>query len=108
MSFDLGPVKRPMIQESQNMQNNGGGGCLGYMSQGGNKEENKDNKENETNFLPKNNDVDTVDIEIKDSEYEQNSEHEIRIKFNPKKLIENITNKIVNKLKPVPSNPFHP
>jgi len=31
MSFDLGPVKRPMIQESQNMQNNGGGGNLGYL-----------------------------------------------------------------------------
>lgn len=32
MSFDFkGPSFKPMIQESQNMKNNGGGGNLGYF-----------------------------------------------------------------------------
>ena len=35
MSFDFkGPSYRPMIQESQHMKNNGGGGNLGYFQQG--------------------------------------------------------------------------
>lgn len=32
MSFEInGPSNRPMIQEAQNMMNNGGGGNLGYF-----------------------------------------------------------------------------
>ena len=51
MSFDLGPIKRPMIQESQNMQNNGGGGNLGYMAQGDGEESEEELYEEENTHL---------------------------------------------------------
>lgn len=46
-SFNInGPNNRPMIQESQHMQNNGGGGNLGYMRGRG-----KDGEENQEEIL---------------------------------------------------------
>ena len=41
MSFDInGPSEKPVVIGAQNMQNNGGGGNLGYMQQG--RKEDKD------------------------------------------------------------------
>jgi hypothetical protein len=104
MSFDLGPIKRPIIQESQNMQNNGGGGNLGYMSQGENEEEAEKNKDENTHLLESNDDVDVVDFSVKDSEFE--SDDETTFNFKPSDLINKITGKIFKNKKPTKSNPF--
>jgi hypothetical protein len=46
MSFEAGPIKQPLIQNSQRMQNNGGGGNLGYMNRGkGGKKNSKEDEE---------------------------------------------------------------
>ena len=45
MSFDISgpsPVNKPMIQESQNMQNDGGAGNLGYFKRGKQKKKKED------------------------------------------------------------------
>lgn len=44
MSFNInGPSNKPIIQETQNMKNNGGGGNLGYFKRG---KKNDDENEN--------------------------------------------------------------
>ena len=46
MSFEInGPSNKPVIREAQTMENNGGGGNLGYMA--GGKRKNKEEQENE-------------------------------------------------------------
>jgi len=97
MSFDLGPVKRPMIQESQNMQNNGGGGNLGYMAQGDEEETENTNEEENTHLLDKNDDVDVVDINIK--EEEEDFDEILKIDFNLKEWFVKIIGKLINKNK---------
>lgn len=104
MSFDLGPIKRPMIQESQNMQNNGGGGNLGYMSHGEGEEESENKKDENTHLLEKNDDVDVVDFTVKDSEFE--AEEETNFNFKPTEFINKIAGKIFKSKKPLKSNPF--
>ncbi len=43
MSFNINPPdNKPIIREAQNMQNDGGGGNLGYMQQGAKGEEYKE------------------------------------------------------------------
>ncbi len=52
MSFNInGPQNKPMIQESQNMQNNGGGGNLGYFKRGKKKDEEKEVDEEITDYF---------------------------------------------------------
>ena len=98
MSFDLGPIKRPMIQESQNMQNNGGGGNLGYMAQGDGEESEEELYEEENlHLLEQSDDVDVVDIEIQDNA--EDFDDDININLNPKGLLNKITNKLFNKHK---------
>lgn len=48
MSFDFNGANniKPMIQETQHMKNNGGGGNLGYFKRG--KKEKEDHKKNES------------------------------------------------------------
>lgn len=107
MSYGLGPVNNSIVNGSQGLQNNGGGGNLGYMSQG-KKEENEDNKDNETNLLQKNDDIDVVDISVNDPEYaDVDSDLGKDNKFNPKIFISKIADKIKDKLNGHSDNPFH-
>lgn len=51
MSFDVNVLSsKPVIREAQSMQNDGGGGNLGYMSQG---EKQKKQQEDKSIFLAK-------------------------------------------------------
>ena len=104
MSFDLGPIKRPMIQESQNMQNNGGGGNLGYMSRDGEESSEEQKKEENTHLLERTDDVDVIDISVKDSEYE--SDDDTGSDFNPKELLNKLAGKLFHTKKQTKSNPF--
>lgn len=107
MSYGLGPVNNSIVNGSQGLQNNGGGGNLGYMSQG-KKEEKEENKENETNLLQKNDDIDTVDISVNDPEYsDKKDDFDTAENFNPKIFISKIADKIKDKIRKTPSNPFH-
>lgn len=104
MSFDLGPIKRPMIQESQSMQNNGGGGNLGYMSKDDEESSEEQKREENTHLLEKTDDVDVIDISVRDSEYE--SEDDTHVDFNPKAFINKIADKLFHTKKQTKSNPF--
>jgi len=42
MGFDVNFNNKPVIREAQSMQNDGGGGNLGYFEQGHEKDKNKD------------------------------------------------------------------
>lgn len=107
MSYGLGPINNSIVNSSHSLQNNGGGGNLGYM-QHGKKEENDEKKENETNFLSKNDDTDVVDISVNDSEYSEDfSNSEPNKNFNPKNFIKKLATDIKDKICPKPSNPFH-
>ena len=64
MSFSFnGPSFRPMIQESQSMKNNGGGGNLGYFQRDG-KRKDEDSKQSEN-----------ADCFIKEDEQENKEEN---------------------------------
>lgn len=108
MSYGLGPVNNSVVNGSQGLQNNGGGGNLGYMSHD-KKEEKDDKKDNDTNLLQKNDDIDVVDITVNDPEYSENfPKSEPDKSFNPKNFIKKIATDIKDKICPKPSNPFHP
>lgn len=102
MSFNLGPINQPMIQSAQAMQNNGGGGNLGYMHQG-KKKKDEENGENE-NLLPKITDEDTPDIlqlEFDDGTKKNNNSEEKQPNW-----LNGVVDKIAHKLVKKNSNPF--
>ncbi len=99
MSFDVGPIKQPLIQKSQQMLNDGGGGNLGYMQRGKKKKEEETSEENlldkdEVDILQLNSDEDSEFVE------EQGD-------FSPSKWLGNIVDKIAEKVVKKPDNPFH-
>ncbi len=62
MSFDMNIASnRPVIREAQSMQNDGGGGNLGYMSQG-EKEEKKKNPFGDDSIFMKKEQHDIIDF----------------------------------------------
>lgn len=64
MSFELnGPRIKPMIQESQHMQNNGGGGNLGYFQR-----QKKDKKKKDTDVDLFETGKDSFEAEIQDED----------------------------------------
>lgn len=99
MSFDIGPIKQPMIQSSQRMQNDGGGGNLGYMSQGRKK---KDEEEKEKELLSADeSDVLQLNIDDEISDFKEDEDN-----FSASKWIGSIAEKIAGKIHKKPSNPF--
>lgn len=100
MSFDLSPIKQPLIQSSQRMQNDGGGGNLGYMNQGRKK---KNEKEDEKNSLLNQDDADVIQLSVED---DLSFEIETDINFSPKKWFGEVVDKISDKIVKKPSNPF--
>lgn len=73
MSFDVNVLSsKPVIREAQSMQNDGGGGNLGYMSQGQGEKQKKNFFEEKSIFESKN-DIDTFgfekDIEIPEENF---------------------------------------
>ncbi len=54
MSFDVNVLSaKPVIREAQSMQNDGGGGNLGYMSQGQGEKHKKNFEDEKSIFLTK-------------------------------------------------------
>lgn len=54
MSFNInGPSNKPIIQEAQNMKNNGGGGNLGYFQRGKKKKDDENLDEEISDFFIK-------------------------------------------------------
>ena len=54
MSFDVNVLSaKPVIREAQSMQNDGGGGNLGYMSQGRGEKHKKNFEDEKSIFLAK-------------------------------------------------------
>ena len=91
MSFDVNVLSsKPIIKAAANMQNDGGGGNLGYMSQG--RKEEKDKKEG-INIFAQKPEFDTVTINGK---LEIKTEEET---FDITKWITNIINKLKEILK---------
>lgn len=100
MSFDVSPIKQPMILSSQRMQNDGGGGNLGYMNQGRKKKE----KEKDTNeMFSEKEDTDVIQLNIDDNTKDFNENEET---FSASKWFENVAGKIASKLNKKSNNPF--
>ena len=73
MSFDVNVLSsKPVIREAQSMQNDGGGGNLGYMSQGQGEKKKKNFFEEKSIFESKN-EIDTFgfekDIEVPEENF---------------------------------------
>ncbi len=73
MSFDVNVLSaKPVIREAQSMQNDGGGGNLGYMSQGNGERHKKSFEDEKSIFLSKE-EKDTFgfekDVEIPEEEF---------------------------------------
>ncbi len=96
MSFDFkGPSFKPMIQEAQHMQNNGGGGNLGYFKRG---QKEEDQKKQES--------IDVFGEEEKDSFEHQIDEENSCFDFTIiKKWLSNLLNRFKTKTKKN-KNPF--
>ena len=63
MSFDTNVLSsKPIIKAAANMQNDGGGGNLGYMSQG---RKQKENKKEEINIFSKKPELDSFSLSSK-------------------------------------------
>lgn len=105
MSFNLQPIRQPLIQGSQSMKNDGSSaGNLGYMQQG-KKKKDEDSKDNEinTNYLEKD-EPDILQLEFDDGTKKKTVEKSE--KKEPKKSwINNIIDKFSDKT-PKSNNPF--
>ncbi len=97
MSFDVRPVRQPMIQNSQSMKNDGGGGNLGYMRQGKKK---KDEEENNNNIelLNSNDSLDSIQLCFEEDNEEQKNESS--------NFLNDIVKKIANTFNKKTNNPF--
>ncbi len=88
MSFDVNVLStKPIIKAAANMQNDGGGGNLGYMSQGRKKKEEKEKKYLDDSIFMK---KDSVDMFGYDKEPEMPQESS---------FLSKVTNIIKNALK---------
>ena len=90
MSFDVNVLStKPVIKAASSMQNDGGGGNLGYMAQGG-REEKQEKKYLEESIFTSKPEIDTFGLEKKEPEMpEENfslSEFIAKIIYNFKKL----------------------
>lgn len=98
MSFSFNfPTNRPMIQESQSMKNNGGGGNTGYFQRGKKK---KGENENSPIF-PEKEDVDTFILE------EKISDNLSLKKDNVLNSFINKAKKVIQQPKKISNNPFN-
>lgn len=87
MSFDVNVLSvKPVIREAANMNNDGGGGNLGYMQRGKNGEEKEKKYLDESIFEKKN----ESDLFVSKKEIEVPEEY----KFNLKNLISKLIKKI--------------
>lgn len=71
MSFEInGPSSKPMIQEAQQMLNNGGGGNLGYFKRGQNQDSEQKKQNDISDFFETSPDEDefSTRLEIKEDE----------------------------------------
>ena len=72
MSFEInGPSNKPVIREAQNMENNGGGGNLGYMSGGKRKNKDEENDIDKSIF-----DGEDEFVKSEEQELQDETEHE--------------------------------
>lgn len=86
MSFEInGPSNKPVIREAQTMENNGGGGNLGYMAGGKKKDENEQGKD--------------LDQSIFDGEDEfiKSEEQELQDETEPEGFIDKIKKALIKK-----------
>ena len=89
MSFDVNVLSsKPVIKAAASMQNDGGGGNLGYMSQGRKKDEEKNKKYLDESIFLKQNEKDLFGYG-KEPEFKNESVSLV-------KIIENIVNSIKN------------
>lgn len=96
MSFDFkGPNFKPMIQETQQMKNNGGGGNLGYFKKG-KKDENQ--SQTETGDLFEGHEEDSFEHKLEIEEEEENYFSSIKKWFN--NLIKKIKKGFAHKTNP--------
>lgn len=87
MSFDVNVLStKPVIKAAASMQNDGGGGNLGYMAQGEREEKEKQNKNTESIFAKK--------PEIDTFGYEKNWEINQEESFSFQKFFKELTNSI--------------
>lgn len=87
MSFDVNVLStKPVIKAAASMQNDGGGGNLGYMAQGEREEKEKQNKNTESIFAKK--------PEIDTFGYEKNWEINQEESFSFQKFFKELINSI--------------
>lgn len=87
MSFDVNVLStKPVIKAAASMQNDGGGGNLGYMAQGEREEKEKQNKNTESIFAKK--------PEIDTFGYEKNWEINQEDSFSFQKFFKELINSI--------------
>lgn len=89
MSFDMNiSTSKPVIREAQSMHNDGGGGNLGYMSQGEKEDEEKQRQYFDESIFNKKPEIDTFSFE---NDYKQLEKEE---NFSILKLIKDLIKKI--------------
>ncbi len=98
MSFNFnGPSYRPMIQESQSMKNNGGGGNTGYFQRG------KKKKDKEVDVFSEAKEQDSF---ISEDAFEEKPKEKLLDKIIEK--TKNIMKNVEEKTSQKPNNPFEP